>query len=268
MPFAALLALAAAADLRVMTFNVRYPNPDDGPDRWEARRELLVETIRAHAPDLLGTQELFYEQGEFIVKSLPEYAWFGVSRRGNREDEHMGVFYRRDRLKLVRSGNFWLSETPEKAGSSAWGMNMPCMVTWGVFEIRGTKQRFHYYNTHFPHRARQDDAARLACAKLILARAGALEGPFILTGDFNAPAGGEVHRLFAGAWQDAWTAAPVRFGPEGTFNGFKGIATGPRIDWIFTRGAIRARQAGTVTMNQQGRYPSDHFPVFAVLRLE
>jgi hypothetical protein len=83
-------ALADAQALRVMSFNVRYPSKSDGPDLWETRRELLVDTIRRHAPELIGTQELFHEQGEYIVSQLPELAWFGLSRRGNKEDEHMG----------------------------------------------------------------------------------------------------------------------------------------------------------------------------------
>lgn len=264
----ALLALSAA-DVRVMSFNVRYPNPNDGPDRWETRRDLLVEAVRAYDPDLMGTQELFHLQGEYVVQQMPEYAWFGVSRRGNKEDEHMGVFYKKTKLRLVNSGNFWLSETPEQPGSSSWNMSLPRMVTWGLFEVRGTGRRFYYYNTHFPHR-REDDDARLKCAQLIVERAGKLPSqiPFILTGDFNAPAGGPVHRLFAAQWKDVREAAPFRFGPDGTFNGFKGTSTGPRIDWIFTRGAIRPLQTHAVTLNQDGRYPSDHFPVFTVLRLE
>ncbi len=42
--FGVLLAAGAfAADLvRVMTFNVRYPAPVDGENRWELRRDLLV----------------------------------------------------------------------------------------------------------------------------------------------------------------------------------------------------------------------------------
>lgn len=51
----ATLALPA---LRVMTFNVRFPNPNDGANRWELRRDLMVRTIREQYPDVLGTQEL------------------------------------------------------------------------------------------------------------------------------------------------------------------------------------------------------------------
>ncbi len=264
-----LLAGALGAEpLRVMSFNVRYPASGDGDNRWELRRDLLVATIREKNPDVLGTQELFHEQGQYIVEKAPEYAWFGVSRRGNQGDEHMGVFYRKDRLKVLESGNFWLSETPETPGSMSWNVSLPRMVTWGLFQIAGTTKRFHLYNTHFPHR-KEDQAARLECARLIAARLGKLpkKACVILTGDFNAPAGEEVYQTMAAGMRDTWLEAPAREGPEGTFNGFRGRTNGPRIDWILYRGAIRTRSAEIVRKNDNGRYPSDHFPVFAVLDL-
>jgi endonuclease/exonuclease/phosphatase family metal-dependent hydrolase len=144
-------------------------------------------------------------------------------------------------------------------------MSLPRMVTWGLFEVRDSGRRFYHYNTHFAHR-REDEQARLKSAQLILERIGKLpqDTPFILTGDFNAPAGGEVYKLFAERLEEAWATAGRRTGPEGTFNGFKGNTRGARIDWIFTQG-FKAREAETVTKNEGGRYPSDHFPIFAVL---
>jgi endonuclease/exonuclease/phosphatase family metal-dependent hydrolase len=264
-----LLSLAASAQtLRVMSFNVRYPSPGDGPDIWTARRELLIETIRAKAPDLMGTQELFYEQGQYIAEKLPEYAWFGISRRGNREDEHMGVFYRKDRLTLVDSGDFWLSETPEKPGSISWKMSLPRMVTWGMFELKDGA-RFLYFNTHFAHR-REDERARQMSARLIACRLGLYDPalPVVLTGDFNAPAGGETYKILAPLLKDAWLEAPDKKGPEGTFHGFKGRPGPARIDWIMFRAPWKAVSAETITDNRDGRYPSDHFPVMAVFDLK
>jgi endonuclease/exonuclease/phosphatase family metal-dependent hydrolase len=264
----ALVVCAGAETLRVSTFNVRYPAKTDGANVWKNRRDLLVDTIREKDPDFFGTQELFYEQGEYIGAMLPQYTWFGVSRRGNREDEHMGVFYKRARLRPVESGNFWLSETPEAPGSMSWEVSLPRMVTWALLEIQGSGKRFYHFNTHFPHR-RKDEAARLNCAKVIAGRLEKLpkDVPLILTGDFNAAAGGEVYQVFAGALEDAWVTAAKRSGPECTLSGFKGNTTGPRIDWIFYRGRLKALEAETVTRNQDGRYPSDHYPVWAVLEL-
>lgn len=259
---------AAAESLRVMTFNVRYPNPGDGANVWSARRDLLVETIRSRRPDVIGTQELFYEQGQYIVEKLPEYSWFGLSRRGSHEDEHMGVFYRKDRLRVVESGDFWLSVTPEKPGSVSWNMSLPRMVTWAVFEIAGTGKRFRYFNTHLAHRD-VDETARLKSAMLLACRVGLLDNdePVVVTGDFNAPAGGAVHQVMAQNLRDAWLDAATRTGPEDTFHGFTGKPRPGRIDWILYRAPWKAVSAETITDRKGNVFPSDHFPVLAVFEI-
>jgi endonuclease/exonuclease/phosphatase family metal-dependent hydrolase len=269
---AAFLAFPAAAEeLTVMSFNVRYPEPKDGDNAWEKRHDLLVAAIRAKSPDLFGTQELFHLQGEYIVEKATEYAWFGLSRRGNQENEHMGVFYKKDRLRVIESGNFWLSETPEVPASMSWNVSLPRMVTWALFELRPSGRRFYFYNTHFAHR-REDEEARLKSADVIVSRIAKLSAsvPFVMTGDFNAPAGGPVQKKFLETLTDAWTAAPAdkRTGPEGTFHGFRGQPSNARIDWVLYRGPWRVLEAETVTYNQSGQYPSDHFPVFVRLALD
>jgi len=267
-----LLVLSApvyAQTLDVMSFNVRYPSANDGPNVWENRRDILVETIRLKNPDLMGTQELFYLQGQYIVEKLPEYTWFGVSRRGNHENEHMGVFYKSSKLRLVESGEFWLSETPDTPASMSWDVSLPRMVTWGLFEMIETSRRFYFYNTHFPHR-RQDHAARVECAKVIVDRMHALPAdlPFIMTGDFNAPAGEEVYKVLVPPLGDAWIETEVKSGPETTSSRWSGNTEGRRIDWLLYRGDIEVLEAETVIHNLDGRYPSDHYPVFAKLQIE
>lgn len=256
----------AAEALRVMSFNVRYPSKSDGSNVWEARRDILVATIRDTQPDLFGTQELFHIQGEYIVEKLPDYAWFGIGRRGDQTDEHMGVFYRKDRFELKDSGNFWLSETPEVVGSSSWDMSLPRLVTWGEFNDKKAGRSFRFYNTHFPHR-REDEAARTQCARIIAQRLSALpkEMTVILTGDFNTDAGSEAHLTLTANLTDVHSAVPTPSGPAGTFHGFRGTPRQGRIDWILFRGVLQPRSYETVTFNENGRYPSDHFPVFAVL---
>lgn len=264
------VTVAPGQSLRVMTFNVRYPNPKDGADVWENRRDLLAGAVRRHHPDVMGTQELFKLQGDFITATLPDYAWFGVSRRGNEQDEHMGVFYRKAALRVVENGNFWLSETPEVAGSSSWKMSLPRMVTWALFEHNKTRRRFYFFNTHFAHRE-QDEAARLESARVIqehLAKLGA-KLPIVLTGDFNASATGAVHeRMLATGLIDSRAIAKRKEGPEGTFHGFRGKPGEARIDWILLSPGIKVKRNATLLDQKGGRFPSDHFPVSAELTLD
>lgn len=251
---------AMAQPLRVMTFNVRLLTDSDGANRWEARRALVAKVIAHENPDLIGTQELFQRQGDELVAQLPQYAWFGQGRRGGSGDEHMGVFYRKDRLRVLTTGDFWLSDTPETVGSISWGNLYPRMVTWARFQCIADGTTFVLYNTHLPYRE-EDEPARERGAALILARLRQLSAdePIILTGDFNTTPDSPTHSLLTTALTDAWTAAPRRLGPPDTFHNFTGKAD-QRIDWILFRG-LQAKSAKTVTTHRRGRYPSDHFPV-------
>jgi endonuclease/exonuclease/phosphatase family metal-dependent hydrolase len=49
----------------------------------------------------------------------------------------------------------------------------------------------------------------------------------------------------------------------GTFNGFHGVTTGPKIDYVFAEAEAHVSAAEILRDNMDGRYPSDHFPVTA-----
>lgn len=272
--FACLLLAACASTpaprdqpLRVMSFNVRLPIETDGANRWEARRELAAQAIADAAPDVIGTQELHKPQGDWLVERLPRYAWFGRDRRGGHGDEHMGVFYRSDRLRVLESGDFWLSDTPDVPGSITWGHPFPRMATWALFERIADGRRFYLFNTHLPYRE-EDSAARERGARLLAERIAALPAdvPVVVTGDFNATPGGPVHAALSTTLRDAWETAPRRSGPAETFHAFGGTAD-RRIDWILVRGfeVLEARTLDACD-GEGGRCPSDHFPVLAELR--
>lgn len=255
------VSAAAEAPLRVMTFNVRVP-VDTGMNAWANRRELMVKVIEAAHPDLLGTQELTEEQGEYLAAHLPGYAWFGQGREGGTRGEHMGVFYRTDRLEVVRSGDFWLSDTPGVPGSRTWGQPYPRMVTWAHLRLRDGGGTFDYFNTHFPYRP-EDVRPRMLSAHEIIQRIGKLPSGarVILAGDFNCGPDSPVHAALTRRLNDAWITAASRSGPDETFHNFTGIPD-QRIDWILSRG-FKVISARTIASHEGERYPSDHFPVVA-----
>jgi len=270
--FASSMASAASSsgahDLRVMTFNVRYGAADDGINAWPHRRDLMVRVIQKEHPDILGTQELLSPQAEYLQQHLPGYTWFGAGRNGNEinenDNEHMGVFYDKARLKVLSSGNFWFSDTPDKPGSMSFGQPLPRMVTWAQFQDRRSGEKFYYYDTHFPYQdGEQADAIRQRCAAEIRKRLAQLPGdmPFILTGDFNATPDSVAHADLTKDLQDARISAVRHEGPASTFHDFTGHAD-KRIDWILYRG-VKADDVRTITTHDGKIYPSDHFPVVA-----
>lgn len=227
-----------------------------------------VATIRDTQPDVIGTQELHQRQGDDLVRALPQYRWFGRDRRGGHADEHMGILYRTDRLRLVTQGDFWLSDTPEQPGSMSWGTDLPRMATWGVFETLDRKpRRFVFVDTHFPHRDK-DAQARERGGALILSRLPAIaqDLPVVVAGDFNAEPDSGVYAEFSKALTDVWTAAPRKQGPNLTFHDFTGVGK-RRLDYLFVRG-FKIKDATVDTHHEGATYPSDHFPVMATVAFQ
>jgi endonuclease/exonuclease/phosphatase family metal-dependent hydrolase len=231
----------------------------------------MRELIRALAPDVMGTQEGLYPQIKELAHDLPEYDWIGLGREGGSRGEFMAVFYRRARVEPLAYDHFWLSDTPEVINSATWGNTYRRMVTWVKFRDRSTGAEFYLFNTHFDH---QVQAAREKSAELLRQRVAALETklPVLLIGDFNAAAPtNAVFKILTdgGFFRDAWLAAPERDGEGvGTSNQFKAaVPGGPRIDWILVRGGVEVERAAISTFSRNGQFPSDHFPVFAKLRL-
>ena len=268
---ACLLAMVSGAEsLRVMTYNIRFPNREDGANYWDNRRDVALAMLRQASPDLIGTQELFFRQGEDIVSALPEYVWLGNSREGIHRGEYMGVFFKKDRFDLLEMGQFWLSETPNVPASESWDVSLPRMVTWVRLRDKRTAKVFYFLNTHFAHR-QQDEPARANSAKVIAGFLAKLptDVPVVLTGDFNTVPGKEAHKTITAHLKDAWEVAAERVGPPDTFHAFKGAASAARrIDWILFRASWKVTRAETITMHQGDLYPSDHYPVIADFELD
>ncbi|HVJ37033.1 MAG TPA: endonuclease/exonuclease/phosphatase family protein [Stenotrophomonas sp.] len=257
-------AWAAPPPLRVMSFNVRTPADTEPGRRWEDRRSAMVEVIEQARPDVIGTQELTPVQAKYLAEQLGEYRWFGRGRRGGDDDEHMGVFFDSRALALLASGDFWLSDTPEVAGSDTWGHPYPRMVTWGLFERRADRRKFYLFNTHLPYRD-QDEPARVLGAKLLLSRIAALPAdvPVVLTGDFNSEPGSDTWRTLTAQLRDARGEAAQVDGPRLTFQDFGGSER-RQLDWILLRG-FQSRRFSTLDTRPHGLFPSDHYPVLAEL---
>ena len=260
--------LQAETAITVMSFNVRYATALDGKNSWERRQDVFADVIRQCNPDILGVQECLDTQAQFIAREFPEYRWVGTEREADGKGEMSAIFYRKDILKPIETGNFWLSETPDVPGSKSWGSVCTRMATWIRFRHVPSGRFFHMFNTHFDHGSEE---ARQHSAKLLIERLPKADAAVIITGDFNAPAEeSPAWKTFAEAGlTDAWVAATEKAGPEVTFGGFKPPVEGKkdRIDWILCRGGFKAVRCETVTFNRDGEYPSDHYPVLARLLL-
>jgi endonuclease/exonuclease/phosphatase family metal-dependent hydrolase len=266
------IARAADAPLRVMSFNLRYGSANDGVNSWPKRQDLLLHTIEAFRPDLLGSQETLAFQAEFLNQKLPGHTMVGVGRDdGKKQGEFSALWYRTERFEALASGTFWLSETPQSPGSKSWDSSLPRIATWvKLRDKQANGGELVFLNTHWDHRGNQ---ARIESGKLIRRwlNENAAGKPAIVTGDLNVT---EDHAGIAALLApdadpkllDVFRSVHAKAGAdEGTFHGFLGRPRGRRIDFIFASPQFKPSEATIDRTSREGRFPSDHFPVTAVL---
>ncbi len=271
----------AAADglvVKLMTFNIRYDNAGDGADRWSNRRAFAAEIIRTSNCDFVGLQEALPRQLADLGQTLQDYARVERTRdKDPRTGEASPILYRRDRWRLdeTDTGTFWLSRTPQEPGSITpeWGNVLPRIVTWGRFVHRATGQGLYVFNTHLSH---MSPTARRKSAELIAQRIAARKRPepACLTGDFNAgPTSREIGYLTGSAagaplkLTDTFAALHPKAEHAGTFHRFKGDRDAAKIDYILVTPSVVPQASEIRHDARDGRYPSDHFPVTAEVRL-
>ncbi|MDR1414894.1 MAG: endonuclease/exonuclease/phosphatase family protein [Odoribacteraceae bacterium] len=262
-----------AAPLAVMTFNIRYDNPDDGAFRWSARRASLSGAILRQSPDLIGMQEVLHRQLSDLAADLPAYAHVGVGREdGGTRGEYSPIFYRRDRLALLATGTFWLSETPDRPGKG-WDAACERLVTWARLREIPDGRVFYLFNTHFDHVGR---LARRQSAALLKERIREIAGqsPVIVTGDFNATADDEtvcalVNPADPDHLADALALAIDFAGPRHSYQNFGRLPDERRtlIDYIFVKNTGTVASARVLDHVATSGYISDHYPLLVKLQV-
>lgn len=257
--------------LSVMTANLRYPAHDGHP--WTERLPLWIDLLSAEAPHVIGTQEGVLEQLDELVSRLPaHYAWTGEGRAGGNDGEFTAVIFDTRRLDAEAVDVRWISQTPAVPGSRSWGSSHPRTITRVDFRDRVGGRRFRLVNVHVDHRSSR---ARPHAARMLLddVREALDDGrEAIVTGDFNADQDHALHHMLTegGEVADAVLTAPrgaVLDGDVDTFHFYRGLRRGGRrIDWLLHSPGLTPTAVAANTFARSGRFPSDHFPVQALLR--
>ena len=279
-----------AQNLFVGTYNIRYDNDGDKKEGngWERRWSIICDMLNFEEPDIFGIQEAKVNQIHDLQKGLEGYNYIGVGRDdGKEKGEYAAIFYKKDKLTKIRSGNFWLNETPDKP-KLGWDAACIRICTWGEFMDNKDKLKFYFFNLHMDHIG---VIARRESAKLVIRKIKEITGgnaPVILTGDFNVDQNDEIFKIFSasGILKDSYSAAKMRFAENGTFNDFDTeLKTESRIDHIFVSPKFDVKRYGVLTngyWTEKGskenlssnkapkelkfkkyarRTPSDHYPV-------
>ena len=292
-----IVAFSLSAQMLVGSYNIRYKNSGDSVNGnvWEKRCQVICDQVNFMAPDIFGTQEVLHNQLMDMLDKLDGYDYIGVGRDdGKTLGEYEAILYKRDCLRLLDQGHFWLSETPDKPGLG-WDAACVRICTWGKFAklTAPSDEAFFFFNRHMDH---VGVVARREAAKLIVAkiREIAHDAPVVVTGDFNVDQTNEIYSIFmdSGILKDSYQAARIRFAENGTFNSFDvDLYTSSRIDHVLVSPGTQVDAYGVLTDGYWvpcldsaskikghdapqeinfGRYarrlPSDHYPVFVRLK--
>lgn len=278
------------------TFNLRINVSVDKENAWPFRIHRASEAVKRIDPLFFGTQEGQYSMLADLQGQLAGYDWIGMGRRGGREDEHCAIFFKKDQLEPMDQGHFSLSENPQQLGSISWESSLPRICTWVRFRMKlRPETQFIVFNTHLDHRSQLAREKGISLIwHVIEQKRKAMGLPIVLMGDMNAEPDNAVIRFLRGETTlaggisesgqtgetdstdvinekasdliDAFTALPPSE-QGGSFHGFLGGREGTLIDYIFVSPEIRVANTSIFREQIDGGYPSDHYPVAALLGL-
>lgn len=253
--------------VRVMSFNVRCTSVNGVPAR--KRHELVCKEILKVAPTSLGTQEVTPEWRDVLSEQLSGiYGMVGIGRDGEHKGEHSLILYNLEKTEMLDNGTFWLSETPD-VPSKGWGASFRRICTWARLRIKETGEEYIHINCHLDHIA---SLARENGVKLILSFMNEKfpDMPVVFTGDFNSQPDSEAYQtVLASGMQDSRLTA-TESTPHGTWHDGQPKMMGDDVylDYIFVNEGVAPLVYKTLTVGVDGRFVSDHFPIYADVELK
>ncbi|MBE6796489.1 MAG: endonuclease/exonuclease/phosphatase family protein [Ruminococcaceae bacterium] len=253
-----------AGAMRIMSFNIRCTNV--GKDSWEDRIGIVSQTIIESEADSVGVQEATPEWMAALRETVGDmYAYVGVGRDdGDNEGEYSAIFYLKDKYNAIDSGTFWLSETPDKV-SFGWDAACRRVCTWVVLENKETSEKYVHINSHFDHIG---ISARKNSVDMIVDKAKEYTDlPVVFTADMNVKQGSDNYNQFV----ESGVLRDTKFATTNTMDYCTYHDTKPQnhkddvIDYVMINEHFDAVAYRVVTEGIDGRFVSDHYPIYADL---
>ena len=263
---------ASDDEIKIMSFNVRTEcNESDPTNNWSNRKEACVALIKDQMPSVIGFQEAdFTNQWSYIKDQLAkDYAGYGVNRDNGKESgsgETMGILYNKRVIQKLDGGTFWLSETPNEP-SKGFGASYCRNATWGLFKHLSSGIEFFYINTHLDHQTKN---AQIEGMKLISTYFEKYKDthPVFLTGDLNILADNVALDVIESYMYNTRYAAPEMLSDTNTTH--NGWVTNKNniIDHIYCSNYLEVVEYHTINENYGVPFVSDHYPVYAIIKLK
>ncbi|MBE6413475.1 MAG: endonuclease/exonuclease/phosphatase family protein [Verrucomicrobiaceae bacterium] len=262
--------------MRACSFNLRgVMKKDTGVRNWKHRKTIVANFIRKFDIDIIGAQESAVKQFPAFNELLPDYAYFGESSLGKKDGRVINlIIYKKSKYKLLENATLWLAPTP-KEKTKILDSAEPRTVNYGKFSDNKTGKIFYVFSTHLDHRgkkAKPEQAKYLM--KIIKEKTNGT--PYLLVGDFNSGDDSKVIKYIKSQQgvldaRDISKKEPINM-PH-TFNGFKGHTqkgdkNAKRIDFLFISAPSEVATYEVSDYNENGAYPSDHYPIICDIILK
>lgn len=233
-----------------------------GDSRFEKRIKAIRELIRLKDPDIIGVQEMTDAMKPHMTEIFKKYRMIGESRGSRFSDEYSAILFKPDIFALSDSGTLWLSAHPRKRGSRLAFSQFPRIAAYAVLYDVFTDRTFTVFNTHldsnFPF-VRQKQA-EILCGLMQKYQKGSFT---VLCGDFNTYRGTGTLEQF----EKAGLKDTVDDAIGSTLRGRIGTALqhGRPIDHILISDHIKLISLEKLDQKYAGYYPSDHYPLMAII---
>lgn len=250
--------------MKIVTFNIRLDNGQDGINNFCHRKAFILEKLRRERPDIICFQEVLPHVAAWLKEELTDYYIVGCGRDRQLRDEQTAIAYRRERINLMKLDIYWLSETPFLPASRYPDQSIcPRVCTEAVFEDMETGLVFRVANTHLDH---EGPGARIQGLTQIMECLRQNEffphAPVVLTGDMNAePDSGEMAVM-----KSYPSFTNVTEGIGITYHGYYKGSHPCCIDYIFISEGLVCEGVEKWTDERDGLYLSDHYPVCAEIQ--
>ena len=266
-------SLCQAEKISLATWNIRTItkwDSNNGHD-WKDRMPHIVSLIQTYDFDILAMQEISEKQLVVLKKELGDYSFISAGRDdGALRGEALGILYKAEKLELLESGHFWLSETPNSP-SVGWDGEGKKICVWAIFMERDTRVEFMVYSVHLDHKG---ELARINGTQQIIDFVSTRNMPTFVLGDFNVLKHSSVYdKMLAAGFIDAEEKAKIRYTPSGTYNRYtfnRKIEDVP--DMIFISKSVPVEYYGILNnffwQENTPKHISDHYPVLIRFEME
>lgn len=250
--------------LNIISFNIRCCDDPNGNSIAE-RAPRLYKVTSEYDADIIAFQEYRPQWEPYIEKYFGDkYDIFNKYRSRDIDVESSPILWKKDKFEFIKSGYFWLSDTPE-VESRGWDERFDCfrMCVYVFLKNKETDEIFVAMNTHFGF----GDKGQVASAELIYDyRKTFSDFPAFITGDFNMTPVSAGYKAMTKNFDDlnAVTVNDLR----DTFHDYNPDEfKDQHIDYCFIDKSIKPISQKIIDATVDGKFPSDHYGLYIELEI-